>query len=322
MIRITLGLIAYFWQSTGAHRTSVNLNHGAIYIRLGITFLNPFFSSYADLYTAVSLCAGIICFETGSYEGSLAPQGIFIPITLVLVPLVKYLTDLNVDLELDPPVAVKTQSELPAVVVETPVNALQLEDAQQPALASPLPETPLLPAIKTNMLDLIASPTSPRPLTLSALQQLDNALSPLANQPWKTLHTRDLSQAGSLTPDSPASSSDMRLLTPEAESPPPLAINSGSISDLDQAWVQQPRPKLSLAPINNVKHKGARTAPWTALLRSPSSAFPFSSADTASVKKELRILAARAGLSPLKEWQSIRKWDRARDAAAKAAKTR
>ncbi len=75
VIRITLGLIAYFWQSTAAHRTSVNLNHGAIYIRLGITFLNPFFNSYADLYTAVSLCAGIICFETEATKAALRHRG-------------------------------------------------------------------------------------------------------------------------------------------------------------------------------------------------------------------------------------------------------
>ncbi len=246
----------------------------------------------------------------------------------MLVPLVKYLTDLNVDLELDRPVTVKTQSELPAVFVETTLNALQLEDAQPSQLVSLSAETPLLATIRTDMLDMIASPTSPCLLTLSTLQELDNALSPLASQPWKTLHTRDLSQAGSLSPTRP----------PRHRHAPPHPRSRVSATLHHQlrlyqrpgsSMVQMPQPKLSLAPINtsidssDLNHKGgARSAPWTALLRSPSSAFPFSAADTASVKRELRILAARAGLSPLKEWQSIRKWDRARDAAAKAAKAR
>ncbi len=101
------------------------------------------------------------------------------------------------------------------------------------------------------------------------------------------------------------------LPTPQSEIAPliPLAdLDDANAEEKDKSWMPPRKTKMALAPINTSIIGGARigpftasAAPWSALLSSPIAKLTLPARpDGATLRRELKILAARAGLSPIK----------------------
>lgn len=301
-MRLLLGLYAHSTGSTAAHRTACYLNHAGVYIRIGITIFKPLIKSYSLMYTTVVFVSGAICFESGSHESGFLPPGVFTVLLGLAAVVIKCLRDFNVNLELESPLPVSPPQSASTNTIESESAKSQLA-------------------------------TNSTPLTLSALRDLDASLSPHSATNC-TFSSRDTDNEPPQDPamsDGSSSRDETPLPTPQSESAPLVPfmdLDGLSSEQSDEPWTVLRKAKMALAPINTSVPDRTRlgpftagVSPWTALLSSPIAKLPLSAQpDAASIRRELKILAARAGLSPLKEWQAVRRWDRERlEAATRAA---